>query len=149
MVKFLGDTGGMKICTKCKVPKEANLDFFWSRAEAKDGLSYWCRQCSNDAHTKRQSLPEFVIKRRNYDFKRNYGITLERYNVLYELQKGKCKICDTYFKLLFVDHNHLTDNVRGLLCRSCNFLLGSSQEKINILSNAIKYLEEYNGQDVR
>ncbi len=44
----------MKICGKCKSPKEANSDNFGSRKSSRDGLYTWCRECcKNNAATYR------------------------------------------------------------------------------------------------
>lgn len=42
---------------------------------------------------------------------------------------------------LVVDHCHDTGIVRGLLCHNCNRALGLFKDKIEVLKNAIKYLE--------
>lgn len=53
----------------------------------------------------------------------------------------KCEIC--YNKLpLAVDHCHDSGKVRGLLCNNCNNGLGRFMDNIQILKNAVKYLEE-------
>ena len=65
----------------------------------------------------------------------------ERYLVLLKKQKGKCKICKCVLNPPYVDHNHNTGKVRGLLCRGCNVALGTFQDSIKILKNAVKYLE--------
>ena len=43
---------------------------------------------------------------------------------------------------LFIDHNHNTGKVRGLLCSQCNFGIGAFEEKEEIFQSAIKYLKE-------
>lgn len=76
--------------------------------------------------------------------KRIYGITIEQYDNLLLNQKGNCAICkESFSKTPQVDHNHMTDKVRGLLCGACNILLGTARENITILNNAIEYLERY------
>src|SRR3989304_9918108 len=40
-----------------------------------------------------------------------------------------------------VDHNHDTDEIRGLLCQLCNTMLGLAGDNIEILQRAIYYLE--------
>lgn len=82
---------------------------------------------------------------------KEYGLTIDDYNNLLKKQKYKCAICecDVSNKLenhkprpLYVDHNHKNGNVRGLLCRNCNFVLGHAKDNIVILEKAIKYLKE-------
>jgi hypothetical protein len=76
--------------------------------------------------------------------KRFYGITVEEYDLLFNKQEGKCLICDKHqseFKRAFdVDHNHKTGIIRGLLCGGCNLLIGNAKEDVNILAQAINYL---------
>lgn len=55
-------------------------------------------------------------------------------------QRGGCKICCKDYSILSVDHNHTTGKVRGLLCHSCNVMLGFSKDNTEILQTAIYYL---------
>jgi hypothetical protein len=82
-------------------------------------------------------------KRKNYQLKRNFGITLKEYNELYDKQYGNCAICNNYFKILCIDHKHITNKIRGLLCHKCNLLLGNANENIIVLKNAINYINQY------
>jgi len=61
---------------------------------------------------------------KNRSYKHLYDITLDDYNRMYANQNGCCMICDRPFDVLCVDHNHETNNIRGLLCSSCNRSLG-------------------------
>lgn len=56
-------------------------------------------------------------------------------------QNNKCLICCKVKKLV-VDHDHNTGLVRGLLCDTCNRGIGYLKEEVEILRNAIKYLEK-------
>lgn len=73
-----------------------------------------------------------------------YGITLEEYNILFLEQEGCCAICCRHQselkQSLCVDHNHETNEIRGLLCKRCNSLIGYSNDDINILNKAIEFL---------
>jgi DNA repair exonuclease SbcCD ATPase subunit len=75
---------------------------------------------------------------------KKYGLTPEKYNIMFESQNGKCPICNKDLDLPQVDHSHKTGKIRGLLCFSCNILLGHSNDNINILTNAINYLKNSN-----
>lgn len=77
----------------------------------------------------------------------NYNLTLEEYNKMLEEQKGVCYICggvNKNGKNLFVDHNHSNGHIRRLLCMKCNIVLGIFEENIQLIENAISYLEKYN-----
>ncbi len=96
--------------------------------------------------------------RRGRSLKKLYGITSEEYNSMVDKQNGLCAICGSpektfdsntkQTKVLSVDHNHETGQIRGLLCNSCNRgigLIGDSPEK---LLSAIKYMLDSNGQSL-
>ena len=73
-----------------------------------------------------------------------HGITIEMYNKMFNDQDGCCWICgkhqDELKWALHVDHDHETGEIRGLLCRKCNSLLGYAEDNLDTLSNAINYL---------
>jgi hypothetical protein len=82
-----------------------------------------------------------------------YGITLKDYEEMFEKQRGVCAICGNpetrksrYSGIcrLTIDHNHITKNVRGLLCHKCNNGLGNFVDNPEILLKAISYLKERN-----
>lgn len=79
-----------------------------------------------------------------------YKITPEDYFRFAEQQGHKCAMCEKTaahddIKVLHVDHCHDSGKVRGLLCYNCNCLLGQARDRIDILKNAIAYLEKANG----
>ena len=56
-----------------------------------------------------------------------YGVSREEYETKMIEQGHVCAICGEQCRTdqrLCVDHNHATGEVRGLLCKSCNFKLG-------------------------
>lgn len=61
-------------------------------------------------------------------------------------QDYRCAICgrkeDEFGKRLCIDHDHKTDRIRGLLCNTCNFLIGCAQDSPVILNSAIDYLTQ-------
>ena len=83
-------------------------------------------------------------KEQNYlsSLSRLYGLTRARYTDLYEQQFGLCAICNKSPAphKLHVDHNHQTNQVRGLLCNRCNVMLQSLEDPI-WLESAERYLK--------
>lgn len=77
--------------------------------------------------------------------RREYQITLEEYNLIIEHQKGCCAICRRPPKgaRLAVDHNHITGEVRGLLCMQCNRALGKWRDNNQLVAYAYAYVLNY------
>ena len=78
---------------------------------------------------------------------KQYGITIEQFDGMYERCGGKCEICGfaddgnrQFFP--FVDHCHTTGEVRGLLCSNCNFGIGKFSDDIERMRAAIDYLQK-------
>lgn len=72
-----------------------------------------------------------------------YGINREQYDSLLNKQNNKCSICGISFNNeneIRIDHDHNKNIVRGLLCHHCNCGLGLFKDDINVLTNAINYL---------
>lgn len=77
--------------------------------------------------------------------KRKYGVDAARYAEMLGQQGGCCAICKTNVPggrsaRFHVDHCHATGRVRGLLCNSCNHLLGNARDSLDTLRAAIAYL---------
>ena len=73
-----------------------------------------------------------------------YGLTLEDYDTMLAEQNNSCAICNkTVGGNLFVDHDHKTGEVRGLLCNGCNSGLGMLKDNLDLLRSAVLYLEKY------
>ena len=71
-----------------------------------------------------------------------YGITAEEYAALLADQGGVCYICGgkSGKKRLAVDHDHRTGEVRGLLCKRCNRMLGYYRDNAGAFARAAAYL---------
>lgn len=54
-------------------------------------------------------------------------------------QASCCLICERRTAILCVDHDHVTGEVRGVLCRTCNVQLGII-EKPGWLGRALEYI---------
>lgn len=83
---------------------------------------------------------------RNYNLKKEYGISLIDYYRMQIAQDNKCAICGVGHneipKSFAVDHCHETGKVRGLLCFPCNSALGKFKDDPVLLRKAAEYLEK-------
>ncbi|CAB4127732.1 Recombination endonuclease VII [uncultured Caudovirales phage] len=89
----------------------------------------------------------------NRRLKRLFGLSQNEYDAMIIAQDNKCAICKNSEMLmdnkqldirkLAVDHCHVTNKVRGLLCFNCNIGLGKFKDSIDELQNAIDYLLIY------
>lgn len=108
----------------------------------------WCML--NKEHVKR-TRKKYYKKNKNRIFlwylKRYYDLTFDQYNMILKNQKFCCGICKKKYEpndqKFHIDHNHDTNTVRGVLCRSCNHLLGCAKDSTDILYKAIRYLKKH------
>ena len=161
----------MKICSQCKNEKPIN-DFRRASSE-KDGHQHACKSCQtakrkewneknpglarekakilraknpdkHNAHTTRwrKNNPDKV---KDSFLKKKYGIGIVEWKRLFEIQEGRCKICNTHQselkKDLAVDHCHKTNKVRGLLCVRCNRAIGLLEDDPVLLDKSSSYLK--------
>lgn len=93
---------------------------------------------------RKERAEEFHKRDREKALLKNYGITVDEYNRIFEEQGGVCATCGKPEKskhgYLCVDHDHKTGKVRGLLCHRCNAALGQVYDNVSILRKLIEYL---------
>lgn len=130
-------------CRDCGEVK-SDTDFPWrSNRQKYDTLCHKCHyQRQKYRRTSRKYYPEHERAKR---LERNYGITVTEYERMYAEQGGRCNICgtDNPGEASFcVDHSHVTGEVRGLLCKSCNTGLGYFKDNPIFLERAAGYLRK-------
>lgn len=92
---------------------------------------------------------EFYKRRRieNPDYWREetYGLEKGSFTKLLVQQGNKCKCCKDPISRIDaqVDHDHKTGDVRGILCKNCNWGLGNFKDNPFRLQSAIEYLADY------
>jgi hypothetical protein len=139
-----------KICSRCKLTKDINL--FSLNKTTKDGHRCQCKECIKIySGVYEKTMRKRIHSRDKVNYHNNlrkYKITYETYKQMFYTQNGRCAICnrhqDSFKRLLSVDHNHVTQKVRSLLCDNCNSILGHSKENIEILNKVIDYLKIHN-----
>lgn len=131
----------LKTCCRCK--SEKPLTAFGKRRE---GLTGACKECLNAFYRSRYAGLNKVA-RRGWNI-RKYGVTPEIVEQIFESQGRCCAICKGDSpgfkkKTWSVDHNHVTNQVRGILCHHCNVMLGYSKDSVETHKAAIAYLNQY------
>ncbi len=142
-VKNFPYPGVSKQCSGCHRFFPATLEFFNLRNSGKFGLCEKCRDCkSEESKFYYKNNP---VARRQYHLLNKYGLTQSDYQIIFDRQGGNCAICginqSNLSKPLFIDHNHLTGQRRGLLCNPCNIMVGMAKDNYSILMRAAEYLK--------
>lgn len=155
-----------RVCTACSVEKP--IEQFPLHNKARETRRYICDSCrkynrAKEYITKRDEYcdKEMAKRKRNpevqrgYDLKKRFGITLNQFNEIFELQGRKCACCYTTEpgdKQWHVDHDHACcpsgrktcgKCARGILCRQCNMSLGNAEDSLDRIRNMVRFLEEY------
>lgn len=81
---------------------------------------------------------------RELKLRRDYGITYDRYTEILHAQNACCAACllPANGEVLCVDHDHDTGEVRGLLHRTCNLLVGQIENHVGSIRNVVNYIDE-------
>lgn len=157
----------IKLCNTCKIEKDFS-EFSIRKDTGKPVAN--CKKCRNtwSKHWRLNNPEKFkaIVARarpKQLEYYRNgkgkvnnrkglltriYNIDQETYDNMILDQQGVCAICKRpetrdKTKYLSVDHDHLTNKVRGLLCAKCNSALGQFEDNIEVMENAILYLKKY------
>jgi transcription elongation factor Elf1 len=122
-----------KFCPKCN--KEKHVSCFTFR-EPKVGKAYRteCKECEN----KKQAIRTQLMRENPKPIDPEY----------------RCPICNKTEEVLkeydrwndrsvwVLDHSHVNNTFRGWICNGCNIGLGRFNDNVNLLEEAIKYLQE-------
>lgn len=110
------------------------------------GFSTRCLQCTTKYMESYAKRPGIVAAERARHLRRMYGLTDAEFQAMLE-KSPVCEICGAGFvasrREPFIDHNHASGGVRGLLCLRCNSVLGYSLDSPGTLRSAAAYLEKY------
>lgn len=151
--KVLFTNEHFKQCGTCNYIKEVSS--FASKggkpsSKCKDCHNAWYREYyAENADLVRKSSSRY--KKNNPDSLTNWGrrgFSNKEYSKMISRHDGKCWICKKEDGI-FMDHDHdcckrgCKGCVRGILCRSCNFVLGFAKDSREILIAAEGYLAEW------
>jgi hypothetical protein len=85
------------------------------------------------------------LERDDNMMRKKYGISTAEFAALLEFQGNCCAICakpiEALRRRINIDHDHTTNQVRGILCTSCNTGLGHLGDDMAGLQKAMAYLQ--------
>lgn len=162
-------------CTRCGLIKPA--DDFGPEQRKQNGKKSACQECERAAvDAWRQKYPERYealkklpkterqkLRRRDRDLRQKYGMSLADYQRIVDAQGGGCAVCrmppsgnGRSGQNLHIDHDHRCCAgvgacgrcIRGLLCGSCNTLIGLAGDDPERLLAAARYLRTAEGRKI-
>lgn len=140
---------GKKICPSCEkdLPVE---EYYYARGNPCGS----CKNCKSIVNKEKPTDEDSKIKKaksqRKHHLKKTYGISEEQYNLMLEEQEYCCAVCgkheeDEKPRRLAVDHNHVTGEIRGLLCNYCNHRIVGRHRDGDLLRRIADYIEQGTG----
>jgi len=111
---------------------------------------YICLDCFSKMGNEWQAKhpKESARHKRNHSLLKRFGMTADEADALLVEQGGVCAICCDFIAdkrgyAAHVDHDHVTGQIRGILCFGCNAGLGQFKDDPGRLRAAIVYLERW------
>ncbi len=123
-----------------------------AQPEARNQYQHEYRAAHKDELLRKQkdrSKRNYVANKPAYRYRQRqqritkYGLTPDTYSAILEHQGHQCPICQRFLAeqtVPSIDHCHVTDSVRGVLCRKCNAALGMLEESPGNIERALEYL---------
>jgi hypothetical protein len=123
--------------TSCKACKK-----IWAANSWKTRLKDTRKENTKKWRSKNPELWKEQVTRANRK-KKKYGMTFDE-RVEFRKQHGKCAICGNVdLSKLVIDHCHITNIIRGVLCKSCNKGIGQIGDTASKVKLAYEYLAQF------
>ena len=98
-------------------------------------------------HKDKYRKTRHFILTKECQLRKRYKMTLEEYYSLLNDHQHKCALCSRETDLC-IDHDHKTNTIRGILCRTCNMMLGLAKDSEELLQKAREYLQRGEKKDL-
>ena len=136
-----------RVCRVCKKEKNLVDDYYLSRKDPTlpSSYSYECKDCAVKRTTEYNKKNAYGVRSRY--LKRNYGISLEDYELMIGDQNNCCAVCKATeaggkFNKRFMIDKSPSGTVRGLLCNSCHTIVKEVGDNLQTLESMIEYLSK-------
>lgn len=136
------DMRNLKCCSQCY--PEGSKPYVAPIPSPKKPKRTNCRVCEGALGPKEPATCRLC--RRYERLQKVFGIDRVAYDSMMEAQDGLCAICKCPprpGRHLSVDHDHLTGEVRALLCNPCNSGIGHLGDSLERAEAAVEYLRKH------
>ena len=137
--------GSTRRCRKCRLASHRKASKKWQSRNLEK-----CNARTRKWREKNKDKDR--LTRRRFVLKKQYGLTPEKVEEMFEFQGRKCANpgCGSISPGRTgwdwsIDHNHTTFRVRGILCNGCNTALGLLKESRDRILGLAEYLKKYEG----
>ena len=132
-------TGGSRNSVLCQC--QCGTESMVRVHDLRRGCSTGCVTCRSDYRGEHNWGSDSQFAK---DILRKYNLTWDRYLQMYEEQEHSCAACKewSFLGYLHVDHDHMTNKTRGLLCRTCNLTEGrykGQTDRLRLLADYMDY----------
>ena len=137
-------------CTRCDVRKP--LSHFPKNKSNRLGVASMCKACACEVASAywHSDVEKARLKQRKQRILRNYGKSLDWFETTIASQGNCCPCCGVKYVMgangadrAVVDHCHVTGQLRGIICSTCNVALGYAKENALRLRNLACYVEKW------
>ncbi len=139
-----------KICSNCNQVK--SLSEFYVHAQKSLGRDGRCKDCCvSIAKAHRSTQDKNLLRHKRY--MSHYGMSPTTFYRILAQQGDCCAICKVPLTHVdaHIDHDHSCcpgqktcgECVRGILCMSCNHMLGKAKDDVLVLQAGIEYLNQW------
>lgn len=140
------------LCTQCEKPLDG-ANKYRCKACAREYRAGWLeRRGQSDGAYQAKWRAANPGKQKGYmrtNRLKSYGLDHDSFASMRAAQKNQCAMCHAEMTdergphQLHIDHDHVTGQMRELLCQRCNLLLGAAGDDQWVLSQGITYLRRH------
>ena len=133
-------------CRECNLARAKQWRLNNNGSDRQNHREWYAKNLEEQRKVKLARYHKNPEQAKNSKLKARYGLSLEDVEKMRENQGNKCLVCLKSFSEKItprVDHCHVSNKIRGLLCHKCNSAIGYFEENIESLRRAIEYINKF------